>query len=75
MGLIRFILIAYIIIIILDVVMEFLPQLRKYEASKYVQQLSSYSVNFVRKFLSSDLPFFAAHIVVIVLIYLLKAIW
>ncbi len=75
MGLIRLILKLYIFVIIFDLIIEFFPKLKEFEPTKYVQQAASYSLNFVRKFLSRELPFFSAHLVVIVMVYVVMAIW
>ncbi len=75
MGIIRLALNFYMIVIILDVVLDFLPKYRDHKYAKYISQFSAYTVAPVRKFLSPDVPYFASHGLVVVLIYILKAIW
>jgi len=75
MGVIRFALTLYMIVVILDVALEFLPKYKDNKYAKYIAQFSAYTVNPIRKFLSPDVPYFASHALVVVLIYLLKVIW
>ncbi len=75
MGVIRLALNLYMIIIILDIALDFLPKYKDNKYAKYISQFSAYTVTPVRKFLSPDVPYFASHGLVIVLIFILKAIW
>lgn len=67
---IRFLIDIYILVIIADVVISYLPQYSNQEWAKKVRQFAGYSLNPVRKLLPGDLPFDFSPIVVILLLQL-----
>jgi len=72
---IRFFLNLYIIVLIVDAILSFFPQLRHQQAVIYLRQAADFSCKPIRKLLPPDLPFDFSPIVVILAIQLIKALW
>lgn len=75
MHLIRSLLDIYILILIADVVLSYLPQFRSHDIAKLINKAANYSLDPIRKVLPEDLPFDLSPIVAILLINLLQALW
>lgn len=67
---IRFLLNIYILVIVADAVLSYMPQYRNHEYVVFIRKLANYSLNPVRKFLPAELPFDISPVVVIILIRL-----
>jgi YggT family protein len=76
---IRFIIDLYILIIVIDAVLSFLPQLRQEVWVLYIRQISGYSVNPVRKllrrYIPDSLPFDISPLIVILGLKLFVALF
>ena len=76
---IRFAIDLYILVIVVDAVLSFLPQLRRETWVLYIRQISGYSLNPVRKilhrYLPDALPFDISPLIVILLLKLFVALF
>lgn len=72
---VRFIIRIYILLIIIDAVLSYFPQVRNHEVVKFIRKCANYTLNPVRKYLPNDLPFDASALVVIILLNLLMVLW
>lgn len=76
---IRFVIDLYILVIVVDAVLSFLPQLRRETWVLYIRQISGYSLNPVRKilqrYLPDALPFDISPLIVILLLKLFVALF
>lgn len=76
---IRFIIDLYILIIVVDAVLSFLPQLRRETWVLYIRQISGYSLNPVRKvlqrYMPDALPFDISPLIVILILKLFVALF
>ena len=72
---IRIVLNVYIIILIVDALLSFLPKYKNHPWSLQVKKLADFSLKPVRKMLPPDLPFDFSPLVVILFIQILKALW
>jgi YggT family protein len=65
----------YIIVLIVDALLTFLPKYNKHPWALQVKKVADFSLTPVRKMLPPDLPFDFSPLVVILFIQILKAIW
>lgn len=72
---IRFLLDLYVYVIIIDAILSFFPDLRRHQAVIYLRRAADFTCAPVRRLLPRDLPLDFSPIVVILAIYLLKALW
>ena len=72
---IRFLINIYICILVVDVILSFLPELRKYQAAQLIRKLSEPSCRLVRRYLPSDMGFDISHFIVIVILKLITYLW
>ena len=76
---IRFVIDLYILIIVIDAVLSFLPQLRQEVWVLYVRQIAGYTVNPVRKiigrYMPDSLPFDISPLIVILGLKLFVALF
>ncbi|MBF0315876.1 MAG: YggT family protein [Oligoflexia bacterium] len=76
---IHFLLNFYILIIIADVILSFLPQFRHYQVVQFVRKAADLSLAPIRKFLRNilphDIPFDISPLIVIILLQLIMALW
>ena len=62
---IRFLINVYILILIIDAVVSYAPDLKRYPAVQWINKIANYSLKHVRKYMPSDLPFDPSPLVVI----------
>lgn len=72
---IRFILNIYIVIIIVDAVLSFFPNLRSNQIVSQIRMVADLSQKPIRRFLPPDIPFDPSPLIVIVLIQVIMKIW
>lgn len=65
----------YILLLIADVVLSYLPQYRNAQAVVFVRKAADFTCKPVRRLLPQDLPFDFSPMVVIIGLNLLKALW
>ena len=67
---IRFLIDIYILVIIGDVIISYLPQYRNNIWAQKIRQFAGYTLNPIRRLLPGDLPFDVSPIIVILLLQL-----
>lgn len=72
---IRFLLHMYILLLIVDVVLSFFPQVRAHQATVMIRKAADFSCRPIRRLLPADLPFDFSPLVVIIGIQLIIALW
>lgn len=72
---IRFIIKAYILILVADMVISYFPQLRHNEAARWVRKAADFTERPIRELLPKDLPFDFSPLIVILILNLLMALW
>lgn len=72
---IRYFLEFYILLIIVDSVLSYLPQFRHEKWAKKIKQIADFSLTPIRKNLPQDLPFDFSPVIVIILLNLLMLIF
>jgi len=72
---IRTLLDLYVLVLIADVVLSYLPQFRHHPAVVYIRKASDLSCKPIRKLLPHDLPFDFSPLIVILALNILKALW
>ena len=72
---IRFLINIYIIILIVDAVVSYVPDLKRFPAIQWINKIADYSLKHVRKHMPSDLPFDPSPLIVILALNLLVVIW
>ena len=73
---IRLIIKLYILVLIVDAILSYIPQAKGLEFTKYVRRAADYSLVPVRKIIGPhDLPLDPSPLVVIVLLNLLMLLW
>lgn len=65
----------YIIILFVDVILSYVPDLRHKVWARRINQLAGLTLNPVRKYLPPDLPFDFSPIIVVILLKLLMFFW
>lgn len=75
MGLIRTILNIYMMVLICDAVLSYLPQYRHHTFAKKINTWANFSLAHVRKLLPGDFPVDISHIIVIVTIQVFIALF
>ena len=69
----------YILLIIIDTILSYLPQFKYQRWALYVRRYSNFTLNPVRRlikrYLPADFPFDISPIVVIVVLKLFEALW
>jgi len=73
--LIRAILNLYILVIIIDTILSYLPQYKNHPFALNIQKAANFSLKPVKKILPPDMPFDISPIIVILLIKLIEALW
>lgn len=76
---IRSILNVYVLVLIVDVILSYLPQFKNYPAALYIKKAADFTCKPVRKLISQmvpqDFPFDFSPFVVILIIKLLEVLW
>ena len=72
---IRMLLDLYVLVLIADVVLSYLPQYRRQSAVILIKKAADLSCKPVRRLLPQDLPFDFSALIVIVGLNLFKALW
>ncbi|WP_164848223.1 YggT family protein [Halobacteriovorax sp. HLS] len=75
MGLIRVVIELYILLLIIDIVLSYLPQYRRNSWVMKINKFANYTCNPVRRYMPPDLPFDFSPLIVILILTLLKALW
>lgn len=77
MGLIRIILNLYVYVIIIDTILSYIPNpsIVNSAPAQFIRKIADFTLKPVRKMLSSDLPVDISPAVVIIVIYVIKAVW
>ena len=75
MGIIRFLLNIYILLLIVDAILSYMPQLKSNDYVKKLRMITDFSCEPVRKLLPSDLPFDVSPLVIIVSIKIIELLW
>jgi YggT family protein len=73
--LIRALIDLYILLLIVDAIISYLPQFKNQIWAKKIAQFANYTCAPVRRYLPSDIPFDISPIIVILLLKLLELIW
>jgi YggT family protein len=71
----RYLIDAYIIVIIADSVLSYVPQYRTQEWGKYLKKIADLSLNPIRKLLPEGLPLDFSPLVVIMVLQFLRIIF
>ena len=72
---IRFLINIYIYILVIDAILSFFPEVRKYQAAQLIKKLAEPSCRLVRRYLPPDMGFDISHFVVIVILKLVTFLW
>jgi YggT family protein len=72
---IRMIINLYILVIILDVILSYLPQFRSQQWALMIKKAANFTCRPIRQFLPPDMPFDISPMIVIILLNLLVALW
>lgn len=72
---IRFLINLYILIIIADAVISYIPQLHHQQWAKVIKKMADFTLNPIRKVLPQDIPLDISPIVVIILLQIIVALW
>jgi len=72
---IRFLINLYVVVIIIDAILSFIPQIRLHPAVITLRRVADVSLRPVRRYLPTDMPFDLAPIVVIFILNLIKVLW
>ncbi|MBF0208432.1 MAG: YggT family protein [Oligoflexia bacterium] len=72
---IRFLINIYVLVIITDAVLSYLPQFRHHQWVQFIKKLADYSLDPIRKLLPRDTPFDISPLIVIVILQLIIALW
>ena len=72
---IRFLLNLYMILLVVDVVLSYLPQFRHLPAVIYIRKAADFTCRPIRRLLPPDLPFDFSPLIVMCAIQLVKALW
>ena len=76
---IRSILNVYILVLVLDVILSYLPQFKNYPAAIYIKKGSDFTCkpvrNLLRQMVPQDFPFDFSPFIVILIIKILEALW
>jgi YggT family protein len=72
---IRTILDLYVLVLIADVVLSYLPQYRRVPAVVYIRAAANFTCRPIKKLLPKDLPFDFSPLIVIFALNLIKALW
>jgi YggT family protein len=72
---IRFLIDIYILLIIVDAILSFFPQLSTHPIILQLRRVTGFTLKPIRKYLPPDLPIDPSPIVAILLLNLLKALW
>jgi YggT family protein len=72
---IRFIIDIYILVLIGDAILSYIPSLQFHPLRKQVKRAADLSEAPVRKLLPPDLPFDPSPIIVIIILNIIKALW
>ena len=75
MGIITSLLDLYVLLLIVDVILSYLPKLKYRVWVIWIQEASDLTCRPIRGLLPSDLPFDFSPFIVILLINLLKVLW
>lgn len=72
---IRIIIDLYILILFIDIVLSYLPDVRRQEWAQKVTQVANFTLDPVRKYMPKDLPFDFSPIVVIILLRVIASMF
>lgn len=72
---IRALLNLYILILVVDTILSYLPQFRNTPWGLKIKKVADFSLAPIRKVLPPDLPFDISPIIVILLVKLIEALW
>lgn len=72
---IRLLIDIYILVIIVDAILSFFPQLRFNQIVLTLRKLADFTQKPIRKYLPADVPFDPSPLIVILLLNLIKALW
>ena len=65
----------YILILIINVILSYVPKLRGHQVVVQIRKIADYSCQPIRKALPKDQPFDFSPVVVIVILNLIKVLW
>ncbi len=72
---IRFLINIYIFLTILDVILSYFPQVQSYPWAKKLHKTTDFTQKPIRNILPPDLPFDFSPLIVIMVLYLIMALW
>lgn len=72
---IRFLLNLYVLILILDTILSYIPQARSHELGILIRKAADFTCRPIRRLLPPDLPFDFSPLIVILIIGFIKAAW
>ncbi|MDC0254607.1 YggT family protein [Bacteriovoracales bacterium] len=73
--LVRLIVEAYIMVILADVVLSYLPQFNNAEWRVFIKKLADYTCKPIRSFMPQDMPFDLSPLVVMVLLQMVSSLF
>jgi len=65
----------YMILIIIDTILSYLPQFRAQQWAMYIKKAADFTLNPVRKYMPKDLPVDVSPVVLIVALMLIQVLW
>lgn len=72
---IRFLIDVYILLIIIDAILSYIPQLRQFPIVGYIRMIAEYPQRPIRKYMPQGLPLDPSPLVVILVLKLFVALW
>ncbi|MBF0361461.1 MAG: YggT family protein [Oligoflexia bacterium] len=72
---VRSIIHLYILIIIADAVLSYVPQYRTKQWAQVIRKIADFSLDPIRKLLPKDLPFDVSPLIAIIVLQLIMALW
>ena len=72
---IRSLLNLYVLVLIIDVILSYLPQFRHQPWAQFIRKAADFTCKPIRKILPPDLPFDFSPMIVIMGLQLLKVLW
>jgi len=73
--LIRALIDLYILLLIIDAILSYLPQFKNQIWAKKIRQVANYTCAPIRRYLPADIPFDASPLIVILLLKLVEFFW
>lgn len=72
---IRSLLNLYVLVLIIDVILSYLPQFKGHPVAQFIKKAADFTCRPIRQVMPPDLPFDFSPMVVIIIIQVLKVLW